>query len=312
MCVLQAAIDDSGSDLRGPLYVLGGYLAKAEEWAKFSDEWEVVRDAPPAISYFKLSEANRLEEQFKGWTREDADKKVLSLAKVIPPHVMYHLASVVVQADYDEIVMPFRQVILASNNQQDKTLGNLLKTPYFLLFYDIITECMKRLGEDGKLEEIEFYFDEQGVMGTRTRSLWDYVKRDAPPELSRYMTNPPQFKDEKVFFPLQAADMIAGLTAGRFIDMMNDVEPVRPALYELRTAKPSWSIWDKKRLQQFLEEHMDSHSEYEKFDGMMKQLIKVPHSIVKARMDAEKAKKRPKRKTKKKLSALGHVSDETD
>ena len=85
MCVLQAAIDDSGSDLRGPPYVLGGYLAKAEEWAKFSDEWEVVRDATPAISYFKLSEANRLEEQFKGWTREDADKKVLSLAKVIPP-----------------------------------------------------------------------------------------------------------------------------------------------------------------------------------------------------------------------------------
>ena len=88
---------------------------------------------------------------------------------------MDYAGLVAVQADYDEIVMPFRQVILASNNQQDKTLGNLLKTPYFLLFYDIITECMKRLGEDGKLEEIEFYFDEQGVMGTRTRSLWDYV-----------------------------------------------------------------------------------------------------------------------------------------
>jgi len=44
---------------------------------------------------------------------------------------------------------------------------------------------------------------------------------------------------------------------------------------------------------------MTNTDEFTKFDATMKQLIKVPHSTIKAKLDAEKeAKKSPKSKKK--------------
>ena len=41
-----------------------------------------------------------------------------------------------------------------------------------------------------------------------------------------------------------------------------------------------------------------SSAEYEKFDHTMQQLIKIPHSVIKAKLDAEKrAKERKKKRT---------------
>ncbi len=41
-----------------------------------------------------------------------------------------------------------------------------------------------------------------------------------------------------------------------------------------------------------------STSEFEKFDRTMKRLLSVPHSEIKAKLDAEKAEKAKKRKSK--------------
>jgi hypothetical protein len=46
---------------------------------------------------------------------------------------------------------------------------------------------------------------------------------------------------------------------------------------------------------------MKTSSEYEKFDSAMRAILKVPHSEIKAKLDAEKAAK--KRKKAKKSSA---------
>jgi hypothetical protein len=52
-----------------------------------------------------------------------------------------------------------------------------------------------------------------------------------------------------------------------------------------------------------------NQSEFQNFDNTMRQLIKVPHSEIKAALDAEKAAKK-KRKAKKKPSASGHASSD--
>jgi len=51
-------------------------------------------------------------------------------------------------------------------------------------------------------------------------------------------------------------------------------------------------------------------TEFENFDRTMRELIKVPHSEIKAALDAEKREKQ-KRKTKK-PSASGHASRDKD
>ncbi len=51
--------------------------------------------------------------------------------------------------------------------------------------------------------------------------------------------------------------------------------------------------------------------EFENFDNTMRQLMKVPHTEIKAALDAEKAAKK-KRKTKKKSSASGRADADKD
>ena len=53
--------------------------------------------------------------------------------------------------------------------------------------------------------------------------------------------------------------------------------------------------------------------EFQNFDRTMRKLMTVPHSEIKAALDAEKAAKKGKKKRKaKKPSALDHASDEKD
>jgi hypothetical protein len=52
-------------------------------------------------------------------------------------------------------------------------------------------------------------------------------------------------------------------------------------------------------------------SEYDNFDRTMRELIKVPHSAVRAALDAEKAAKQKKRKIKK-SSASGRANGGKD
>ena len=47
-------------------------------------------------------------------------------------------------------------------------------------------------------------------------------------------------------------------------------------------------------------------SQYKKFDRLLRDLVKVPHSEIKAKLDAEKAAK--KRKKARQSSALGRAS----
>jgi hypothetical protein len=52
---------------------------------------------------------------------------------------------------------------------------------------------------------------------------------------------------------------------------------------------------------------MKTSKEYERFDRVMEQLLKVPHSEIKAKLDAEKAEKQRRKKAAKK-SIVSRVS----
>jgi hypothetical protein len=124
MLMLQGYIDDSGSDMQGPVYVLSGFIGHVEEWAQFSDKWDIELRKTPAISYFEMSDAESLKEQFQGWTPEDRDAKVMSLAKLIVPHVICNVECLVSQADYDLVVPPVISFIRKTSQAiEDRKLG---------------------------------------------------------------------------------------------------------------------------------------------------------------------------------------------
>jgi hypothetical protein len=94
--VYQACIDDSGSEPQSPLFVLGGFVASAEAWTKFSDEWDAALKEPPVLDYFKMVEAANLTEQFapaKGWTERKRDDRLLTLARIIRNYAKVRVAA---------------------------------------------------------------------------------------------------------------------------------------------------------------------------------------------------------------------------
>jgi hypothetical protein len=56
---------------------------------------------------------------------------------------------------------------------------------------------------------------------------------------------------------------------------------------------------------------MKTSAEFDNFDRTMRELMSVPHSEIKAELDAEKASKKKKRKAKK-PSASDHADDGED
>jgi len=82
--VLQGFFDDSGNEPTSPIFVLAGFITTNQQWAAFSDEWQLALDEPPRLKYFKMAEAEHCRGQFsktKGWINENLDARLLTLAK---------------------------------------------------------------------------------------------------------------------------------------------------------------------------------------------------------------------------------------
>ena len=82
--VFQIAIDDSGRGQESdPAFVLAGYAARVQNWEAFSDRWQEVLHKRPRLEYLKAKEAYSLQDQFKGWTPPQRDKRLLELIALI-------------------------------------------------------------------------------------------------------------------------------------------------------------------------------------------------------------------------------------
>jgi hypothetical protein len=101
--VLESYVDDSGSG-DPPVFLLAGFVARGEQWLKFSEHWDEALKGPPKLDYFKMWEAEALEEQFKGWTEEERDIRLSRLVGIIKDHVLISVSSEVYHRDYQEII----------------------------------------------------------------------------------------------------------------------------------------------------------------------------------------------------------------
>jgi hypothetical protein len=205
----------------------------------------------PAIQYFKMSEAESLKGQFQGWKEQARDRKVLELAQLIEPRVMGNPECVVAQADYDAVITPALPYVV------DRKLAKCLQDPYFFCFYQVVADCVKRLEVVRIPDVVDFYFDQQGKLGNRAASFWKSMLEYTPTHYRDYIPNQPQFRDEKVFNPLQAADLIAWQTRRRIFETQRGIKAVRPVLALLRKVPVMMNRWNAQRLQEYLDSVMN-------------------------------------------------------
>lgn len=189
--MLQAHIDESIAD--GKVLALAGYVAPAETWADFSDEWQKLLDMSPRMEFFKMSQMAQSDEGMErsSWFYYHGIEPFVSAAVSCVIHI-------------DELKSAVQTFPWPQRIQEVERLEN----PYYFGFKAI----MNHLAQDRKIlrlnEPIDFVFDERSEKTPILRA-WDALKESAVSRLPEFLGDDPVFKDEKKVLPLQAADLYA-------------------------------------------------------------------------------------------------------
>ena len=196
---IQVFADESGGKGHSSHFFLAGFAAEAEKWAEFSNAWAAAMDQAPRIAYFKMSEAVNLRKQFRGFTPAQRDDKLRLLAGTVNRFAEFAFWSGV--------------DLSAHGETWGKHLDAPLKDPYFFPFHEAIEMSANEIWDRGIREKFEIVFDENLIFGRRasswyqvTRAIW----RKRKPDRASILPADPLFRSDDKFFPLQAADLLAG------------------------------------------------------------------------------------------------------
>lgn len=195
LLMLRAFIDDSNMG-QPPAYVLAGWIASAELWAKFSEDWAAICAMRPRIDYFKFNEAIGRAGQFAGFSEAARNEKVALLRKACIDHDLDGIAVVVPHDIFKQYFVHFLK-----KNQ----IG-----PYFVSFYLMMKGLMQYCDEREINTGVSAVFDQQPGQMKNVLSAWIEFVKHTPPEFARFIQTSPIFANDKDMVALQAADFLAG------------------------------------------------------------------------------------------------------
>lgn len=180
--MLNAYIDDSHTT--GTAFVLAGYIAPAEKWAAFSDDWQRLLDMSPRLERFKMAEAH-------GWSDQQWKERLPLFYRTIEDHVTAGIS----------VIIPFQEYT--------KIFGGIkyAKNPYHVAFINIILQVAKYREDLRLTEPVDFVFDKGN--DERIAKAWEGFISKRPEEERRLLGKRPTFGDDVEMKPLQAADLLA-------------------------------------------------------------------------------------------------------
>jgi hypothetical protein len=253
--LLNAFVDDSGSDKQGPAYLLTGYSSDFDSWADFSRDWKASLAAYPAIGYFKMREAESQKGQFDGWEREAIIVKIHALIPIINRYAKHRIECIFWQEHYDTAMKWFLSEIRKQLSPLDfRTIQKTFEDPYFLAFCLIMTDYAQRLQKEGSDEIVEFTFDTQGAVGKKAVEWWLRLNEIFPTVYyQKHLPAEPIHRDEKVVLPIQAADLLAWQTRRRLEEFnIRKIDAKRPEYQMLEAVHLYPNRWNEERLREFL------------------------------------------------------------
>jgi hypothetical protein len=192
--MLRAFFDDSNIR-QGPVYVLAGWVAPAEKWTPFANDWQAVLDMRPRVSYFKYSEAMNLSGEFLGISEPSRDEKLKLLVGILEE---YGVVGISASVPHKVFAGWFCRAPAPFNN------------PYLMLLYGVAGRLLRYARSIDYTDTVDLIFDTQLDQVDKVMDAWSGFVRNAPDELRPLIGDPPIFRDDKKTLPLQAADLHAG------------------------------------------------------------------------------------------------------
>lgn len=181
---LTVYVDESGSD-GPPTFVMAGFIARAEQWEAFNNEWKAVLDESPAVEAFHMTEAN--------WSGSNV--KLPKLFDVIQRHVLSAFVLTVDHVDYSEAMKG------KFSRRHDR--------PYFLMYLHMLDMATSWQQANGLNEKMDFIFDKKLEEEDYLRSSHAELMRLSHQDVRERIAMSPLWLDDKDFLPLQAADILA-------------------------------------------------------------------------------------------------------
>jgi hypothetical protein len=317
LVIIQAYIDESGGKGQGSVFAFSALIASAKDWDGFSNDWQSRLDEHPRIKYFKMHEAAKFKGQFQGWSLRARNEKLRRLCE--PIQGLVELFCVLDLGAFAKT--------LAAHSYKP------MDSPYFYPFHIIIMAIALEMIDLGVDEPFEIFFDEHVIFGPAAKSWYPIVRASVDDDMRAVMPVEPFFRSDSDTLPLQAADMTAWLRrrwnneglekshlkwleselSKRLIPAQNS-QYLDQARME-KIVKQSYSPEIQEKMQRSaaqLDEQLGPDwpskfrkpkmskpaAEFKHFDQTMEQLLKVPHSKIKAQLDAAKSGKAKKRKPK--------------
>lgn len=174
---------------------MAGFISTAENWALFSDAWAAELRAGKPINYLKMREANGRDGEFDSWTQAEVSEKLARLKAVIDyfKPMSFH-NSMSRSADWEA----FRAIA-------PRGLGNA----HFSCTFGIVSSVCRFVASQKHPNKIEFIFDTQAEIEDEVDLFFGYMAESIPKEARALIARKPRYEDDKIFAPLQAADMLA-------------------------------------------------------------------------------------------------------
>ena len=202
LMILQAFIDDSkGKD---GAFVLAGYIASAETWAKFAKRWEELLPLTRLVDqhgrrYFKMSEL--------AMTTEGMELISQAFFRVIEDTAMLAISC---KINANELKRAIERVVPVVGFVDWGQLAN----PYILAFRGLLDGFHNNKEElvDTMLPKgipVDFIFDEQQGEKELILSAWNGYLATRDENTKHLYGATPRFESEFKFLPLQAADFWA-------------------------------------------------------------------------------------------------------
>lgn len=193
-----AYVDESESSS----LLMAGFISTVEKWTEFSKAWKIELDSPPAIPFFHMNDVLREKDGVFGDTPlQERTEKVKRLITIINKWTDADFRCWMKLESYKRILKP--------------TLNNFKRLrkfdhPYLWLFVVGVLEGLSSVeiyGRKGK--RIQFVFDQnEGLFDKVRKRYQEFSSLDAFAEVKAIVDSVEE-KDDKVFLPLQAADLLA-------------------------------------------------------------------------------------------------------
>lgn len=211
LLMFRSFIDDTeaGSNKSKGVFCFAGWVSSVEEWERFSDAWGKELSRKPSIAYFRHYESNSQTGQFSGWTKQKSGEKTLALARVIAKSQLRYGVLTGIRTD---VVRNF----MTSAVPSIKTVRSILHVsrPYDWAFHSVLAMVLQSQVNYAETEKVDFVFDEGDAAFEDCSKMYRRFRDHLPPAI-RAIAGTVTTGDDKTTMPLQASDLLAGVSTAR-------------------------------------------------------------------------------------------------